>query len=125
MELLIPLVYLSRTTPGNIVADELARACSFSISVLLAPSCFVLKSLRKKGCPEQAWLIRYTCVETPALRDFEMWSHLFGVPSDRCRSMLWEIPAARCAVGRLAVCVVSFPLFSGASIYLSSLACNA
>ena len=41
-----------------------------------------------------------------ASRDAETWSHSFGVPSDRYRSMLWEILAARCAVGRLAVRVV-------------------
>jgi hypothetical protein len=54
-----------------------------------------------------------------------MWSHLFGVPFDRVCSMLWEVLAARCAVGRLAVRAVSFLLISVASIYLSSLLRNA
>jgi hypothetical protein len=112
MELLIPSVYLPGSRP--IILRWTAFCATFlflsQAVCYLATSYFVLKSLRMQGYLEQAQLIRYTCVETPALRNLRnvvpfVWCTIRFVFA-RCSGSF----DARCAVGRLAVRVVAFPL---------------
>jgi hypothetical protein len=107
------------------VADKSARAFSFWSACYLQRAGSQLKSLRKKRYPEHAWLIRRTCVETPLWAitrcgPIYLVNHL--IVSAQCigRFSLQGVPL----VGWLFVPFL-FPLISVASIYLSSLLCNA